>query len=212
MGCDISTDSTDVFCHCTEVDNALLLQCVREHGTACHLTIERSTVDAAGIAQLGRMPELRLFSIDNSKSNNRFVVNDDVFEFVARNPSITHLGLMGCSFEFSGQSWVKPLVKIDQLVLDNSDCGDSQLEALLERIDSMIIMAMRGCPLTNHALEIIRHVPSVEKLYLERTNIDDACLHLLLSLPFLKSVTLDGTHVRDAVAIQIQNGLAHANR
>jgi uncharacterized protein (TIGR03067 family) len=151
----------------------------------------RSTVTAAGIAELKKCPNLR------SLHFSRVPVSPELLNAMVKLDSLTRLSLYRTQITDAGLVHLKGMTSLTRLYLDNTQITDAGLEHL-KGLTSLTHLYLRETQITDAGLVHLKGMTSLTWLHLDDTQITDAGLVHLKGMTSLTELRLSGPQITDA--------------
>ncbi len=180
------------------------------HRSLLDLWLRTTGITDAGLAQLGRIPQLEKTSVTGSARANAQVTDAGLAQLASLN--LTDLGLVGAAITDEGLKTIGQMKRLRWLEISNTQATGAGLAHLQGLPDLRYLQANGLSGLGAEPMASLANLPLLQSLSLNRSDFGDAAAARLAESPFrnLRQLRLEDTQLTDEGARHLAR-LTHLN-
>lgn len=114
---------------------------------------------------------------------------------------LRHLSIEVKGMRARGIAAIGKLHDLQSLTLDGSHITDADIETICKALKNLTVLSISRTQVTNAAIRHIKSLPKLRELHLSSTKVDDNCLSDIADIPQIQHVTAVDTNISDAAAL-----------
>ncbi len=162
------------------------------------LVLDETAVTPAGIDFLSKLSNLTALHL------NRCSLDDSALQPLGRLKDLTHLEIGSTEVRFDTEISDQSFSKLQHLNVNGSQITDDGLRRIA-KLPSLRWLDLTRCRKFGNRIEALTECGTLEVLYLNLSDVNDAAIPHLMKLKSLRTLSLNATHVTDSGVRQLKS-------